>query len=255
MTFHSPIRLRTALAIVCGIGIAAGVAISPAQASMWDKKTVLTVNETVQIRDTVLEPGQYVLKLYDSQSDRHTVQIFNRDETHIINTVLAIPTERLRAAGHTEFTFWETPPGTNRALRTWFYPGDTIGQEFPYPKHLQQVTMLTSSATEMAMAAPAPEPVMAEPQPQPPAQSDVAEQPAQPESETVTPEATPEPAPEQQPAEVAQNTAPPPAETPAQSTPNQPAQLPTTGSPYPAIGLAGGLLLGLAGLLRLKRLA
>jgi len=165
MTFHSPIRLRTALAIVCGIGIAAGVAISPAQASMWDKKTVLTVNETVQIRDTVLEPGQYVLKLYDSQSDRHTVQIFNRDETHIINTVLAIPTERLRAAGHTEFTFWETPPGTNRALRTWFYPGDTIGQEFPYPKHLQQVTMLTSSATEMAMAAPAPEPVMAEPQP------------------------------------------------------------------------------------------
>jgi len=227
--------------MLCGVGLAAGIAASPARADQWNKKTILTVNDTIQVRDTVLEPGQYVLKLLDSQSDRHIVQIFNRDQTHIINTVLAIPRQRLQPTGNTEFTFWETPPGTVRAMRTWFYPGDSFGQEFPYPKHLQQVAML------MHPAFPAPEPApAAEPEASNNAEPAPIEAPAQ-------SEATPEPAPEQQPAEVAQNTAPAPAETPAQSTPEQPAELPKTGSPYPEIGVFGALLLCMGGLLRLKR--
>jgi len=241
MNFQLLIPSRAALGILCGMALAAGVATTPVRADQYDKKTILTVNETVQVRDTVLEPGQYVLKLLDSQSDRHIVQIFNSDQTHIINTILAVPRERLQPTGRTEFTFWETPPGNVRALRTWFYPGDSFGQEFPYPKHLQQVAMLmppaTAPAPPPAPMASNPEPAPAEPAAEPPAQSEAA---------------APEPAPEQ-PAEVAQNTAPP--ETPAQSTPEQPAQLPKTGSPYPEIGIAGGLLLCLGGLLRLKRQA
>jgi len=245
MTLHSLIPSRTGLAILCGMVVATGVVTTPARADLWNKKTILTVNETVQVRDTVLGPGQYVLKLFDSQSDRHVVQIFNRDETHIINTVLAIPRERLQPTGHTQFTFWETPPGNVKALRTWFYPGDLIGQEFPYPKHLQLVAMATN--TEMAMAsntessqteassneASSNDEAQAEAAPAEPAPSESAETAAQPE----------------QPAEVAQNDQAP-AETPAQS---QPAELPRTGSPYPAFGIAGALLLGLAGLLRVRR--
>jgi LPXTG-motif cell wall-anchored protein len=235
MNSHSLIPSRTALAIASCLGLA--IAMSPARADEWNKKTTLTVSETIQIRDTVLEPGQYVLKLLDSQSDRHVVQIFNGDQTHIINTVLAIPRQRVYPTGKTEFTFWETPPGNARALRTWFYPGDEIGQEFPYPKHLQQVAMLMPPAPPSA-----PEPVATSPEPSP--ETAPAEPQAQPQS------TAPEPAPEQ-PAEVAQNAAPP--ETPAQSTPEQPAELPKTGSPYPAIGMAGALLLALAGLMRLRR--
>jgi LPXTG-motif cell wall-anchored protein len=219
------------------MALAASVVTTPARADEWNKKTVLTVNETVQVRDTVLEPGQYVFKLLDSQSDRHVVQIFNADETHIINTVLAIPAQRLEPTGNSEFTFWETPPGTARAMRRWYYPGDNFGQEFPYPKHLQQVAMLITPAP---VAAPAPVVVESNAEPAPP------EPPAQPEAVQ-----TPEPAPEQQPVEVAQSTAP--AETPVPSTPEQPAELPKTGSPYPALGISGALLLGLAGLLRLRR--
>jgi LPXTG-motif cell wall-anchored protein len=235
MNWHSLIPSRTALALLCGMGLAAGIATSPARADLWNKKTILTVNQPIQVTDTVLEPGQYVLKLLDSQSDRHIVQIFNRNETHIINTVLAIPAERVIPTGRTEFTFWETPPGTYKALRTWYYPGDNFGQEFAYPKHLQQVAMVTTPAP------PPPAPAPVEPAPEPQAQSEAP---------------APEPAPEQ-PAEVAQNTAPPapaPAE-PAPSQPAPPAELPKTGSPYPAIGIAGAFLLGLAGLLRLRRTA
>src|SRR5437773_4397241 len=109
------------------------VGLSPAaRADMWNKKTIMTVNQAIQVLNKVLEPGTYVFKLADSQSDRHIVQIFNGDERHIITTILAIPNYRLRPRGHTELDFWETPAGMTPAVRAWFYPGDNFGQEFAY---------------------------------------------------------------------------------------------------------------------------
>jgi hypothetical protein len=104
------------------------------KADQWNKKTVLTVNEAIQLPHTVLQPGTYVFKLADSQSDRHIVQIFNAEESHIIATILAIPNYRLKPTGKSVFRFWETPLGNPKAMRAWFYPGDNFGQEFAYPK-------------------------------------------------------------------------------------------------------------------------
>lgn len=221
------------LSLFFGMALSAVLIVSQARGDQWDKKTILTVsNQPIQIRDTVLEPGQYVLRLLDSQSDRHVVQIFDRYQTHIINTVLAVPANRAWPTGRTEFTFWETPPGTYKAMRTWYYPGDSMGQEFPYPKHLQQIAMVIPPAPA-AEPAPEPQPEAANPEPAP------AEQP-----QTVNPE------PEQQPTEVAQNT--PPATTPdtTTATSEPQTQLPQTSTPYPLIGLGGAAMLGLYGLLR-----
>ena len=104
------------------------------KADQWNKKTVMTVKEAIQLPHTVLQPGTYVFKLADSLSDRHIVQIFNADETHIIATILAIPNYRLKPTGKSVFRFWETPAGNPKAMRAWFYPGDNFGQEFAYPK-------------------------------------------------------------------------------------------------------------------------
>jgi LPXTG-motif cell wall-anchored protein len=232
---------RAILAMLCGVAFTASFVPGSARADQWDKKTILTVNEPIQIRDTLLQPGQYVMKLYDSQSDRHTVEIFNRDQSHIINTILAIPTQRFRPTGHTQFTFWETPPGTPRAMRSWYYPGDTIGNEFPYPAHLQQVAMASNTTTNTTTEAN-----------------------TQTESQTTTtpaPQQEAETHEEQQQTEIAQNTTPTPAPAPAEQpapTPapaEQPQQLPKTGSPYPLIGFGGLLLLGLYGVMRVKRIA
>lgn len=246
MQFSPSIRSRTALAMVCGAVLAGSILTVRARADEWNKKTVLTVNEPIQIRDTYLKPGRYVLKLYNSPSERHIVQIFNADETRIINTVLAVPKERYEVSGHSEFTFWETPAGKARALRAWFYPGDQIGQEFPYPKHLRDVAMLeTSRTTETTTTQQA----AATPQP------------------TATEETK-----ETQSVETAENTPPPPveqpsvapAETPAAAPPppppyqgeaNRAAELPKTASPYPLIGFSGLLLIGLSGLIRVRRSA
>jgi hypothetical protein len=85
-------RINSLVAVMCGMMLAVGLLTSHARADQWDKKTVLTVqNQPIQVEDTVLQPGQYVFKLLDSSSDRHVVQIFNEDQSRIINTLLAIP--------------------------------------------------------------------------------------------------------------------------------------------------------------------
>ena len=105
-----------------------------AQADQWNKRTILTVNEPIQVPGKVLSPGKYVMRLMDSPSQRHIVQIFNEREDQLQTTILAIPNYRLQPTGNTEFQWWETPAGQPRAMRAWFYPGDNFGQEFAYPK-------------------------------------------------------------------------------------------------------------------------
>jgi hypothetical protein len=102
-----------------------------AKADEWDKKTVITVQGgAVQIQGTTLEPGKYVLKLVDSQSERRILQVFNADETKLETTILANAAYRLEPTGRTAFTFYEMSVGQPPAVRTWFYPGDNFGLEF-----------------------------------------------------------------------------------------------------------------------------
>lgn len=204
-----------------------------AHADEWNKLTFITVNEPIQVPNMVLPPGKYAVQLLDSPSDRHIVQIFNADRTHLITTILAMPNYRLEPSGKTVLSFWETPPGQPKALRAWFYPGDNYGQEFAYPK---------SAAAQIAARAHAPVPTTEATQPQEMATAPVTTTPA------------PEPAPEPQP-EVAQNTPPPapaPEVTPAPE-PAPPQELPKTGSQYPLIGLFGLGALSIFALLRALR--
>lgn len=121
--------LASCLALVCLLNP------SDALADVRDKKTIITTNAPLKIpNNTLLPAGKYVVKLLDSQGTRNIVQIFNERQDKLYATVLAIPNYRLKPAEETEFTFWETPAGQAMALRSWFYPGDTYGVEFTYPK-------------------------------------------------------------------------------------------------------------------------
>ena len=128
------IRNFKAFAAASCLGVATLAVSQFAMADQWNKKTILTVNEPIQVPGKVLQPGKYVMKLLDSPSNRHIVQIFNEREDQLQTTILAIPNYRLQPTGSTEFQWWEVPAGQPRALRAWFYPGDNFGQEFAYPK-------------------------------------------------------------------------------------------------------------------------
>lgn len=219
-----------ALAIT-GLGLLGSLFVPKAHADAWDKMTVVTINEPVIAGNKVLNPGTYVWKLLDSQSNRHIVQIFDKDQKHLEETILAIPNERLQPTGDTRFAFWETPAGVPKAVRAWFYPGDNFGQEFAYPKKL---------VAQLASAVPVPVPAnYHEPEP--------AVQPAP------APEPAPQPAPEPTAAAPQPEPAAPAAEAPAvqQPAPAEPAptSLPHTASSTPIIGLLGFAALGLAGML------
>jgi hypothetical protein len=97
-----------------------------------DKKTIVTVNEPIQVPGKVLPAGTYVLKLLES-NDRTLVAIYNADETHLITTVQSIPDSRMQTPSKTILQLEERPSGQPEALKAWFYPGDNAGVEFVYP--------------------------------------------------------------------------------------------------------------------------
>jgi hypothetical protein len=116
------------------VTLLAATVLPSAHADTWNKKTVVTFSQPVEVPGKVLPAGTYTFQLLDSPSDRHIVQIFNADGSQIIATILAINNYRLQPTGDTVMKFRETPGDAPEALRAWFYPGDNFGQEFVYPR-------------------------------------------------------------------------------------------------------------------------
>ena len=129
MQFKRAVQLSLRVAMLCAV-FGAGV-----RADTWDKKTIVTFSESVEIPGQVLPAGTYVFKLANTVSDRHIVQIWTEDETHILATIIAVPNYRLELSNRPVFEFDERPGNSPMALRSWFHPGDNSGQEFVYPRY------------------------------------------------------------------------------------------------------------------------
>ena len=126
--------MKKAIWIGLALSVLGLVAASTARADDRDKKTVLTFTQPVEIPGRVLPAGTYMFKMLDSWTDRHVVQIFNEDGSTVIASVLTVPNYRRQSTNETVIRFREMPAGTPEAIRAWFYPGSTIGEEFVYSK-------------------------------------------------------------------------------------------------------------------------
>jgi len=236
-------RFKTVMA-VSFVALASATLAPSAKADDWNRKTEITFSGPVEIPGvhlagwSVLPAGTYVFKILDSQSDRHIVQIFSKDELTVYATILAIPNFRLKATDKTVMTFRERPVGQPEALRAWFYPGRNSGEEFVYPKaraiEIAKATntpvLFTEAEIPLEVAAPiksADEPVVVQLKTAP-------IRAIQPTGEEV---------------QLAQVVTPPPAEVAVASTVAEqppPETLPKTASPFPLIGLLGLLALSAA---------
>ena len=218
-------QMKTRVMLFVGLGLLGGI-VQRAAADDFDQKTVFTFSGPVEIPGQVLSAGTYVFKLADSSSDRNIVQVFNKDETHLYGTFLAIPDYRIKPAGKTITTFEERPAGSPEAVKAWFYPGENYGRDFVYPK---------PKATALAKANNTPVPSM----------------PAEFAANTIKPAAT-----VKAPHIVAMSQAPLKAQKPTEEEVEiaevfavsaeapLPPTLPTTASPLPLIGLVGLLSIG-----------
>jgi hypothetical protein len=233
--------LKTVPATVFCLALIGATCAPSAKADEWDKKTTITFSGPVEIPRVhvegsgVLPAGTYVFKLLRSSTNRHIVQIFNKEETKIYATILAIPNYRLKPTDKTAVTFRERPAGEPPALRAWFYPGKNWGEEFVYgraqaielAKETNTVVLSTTSESQEEVAEGMP--AVSEPEVARMIEAPVAAtQPTGEEKEMAT-----------------AVTAPPAEELAAESAPTEVAEmLPHTASPLPLIGLLGLLALG-----------
>jgi hypothetical protein len=219
-----------------GVGLFGIMMLPQAKADDWDQKTVFTFSGPVEIPGRVLEPGTYVFKLADSQSDRNIVEVFNKKENHLYGIFLAIPDYHLKPAGKPILTFEERAAGAPEAVRAWFYPGENYGHEFVYPKAKAMAlakannTPVASMPNELAANTTKPTNNMNEPHVMAMKQAPLKAQ-----------------KPTQEEVEITEVFAPPPQQ---QAAAQMPAKLPRTASFFPLIGLLGLVSFGTAGALR-----
>jgi len=125
-------RILNALGLsLCGALLCAALG-AGTRADNWDKKTIVTFGDSVEIPGQVLPAGTYVFRLADSPANRHIVQIWSGDENQLLATVLAVADYRLDPEDRAMFEFEERPSDSPMALHSWFYPGDSTGPQFVY---------------------------------------------------------------------------------------------------------------------------
>jgi outer membrane protein OmpA-like peptidoglycan-associated protein len=120
-----------------------------ARADDWNKATRLTFNQPFEIPGMVLPAGTYVFKRADSV-DPHVIEISNADETHVYATLETISDYRMEPSDKTVVTFEEREKGSPEAIKSWFYPGDTIGEEFVYTPSSRKKDTLAAMQSEIS---------------------------------------------------------------------------------------------------------
>ena len=128
--------LRIKLGLCCALAILVSLSLGTAFAQgPVDQRTYFTFSAPFELPGgKTLPAGRYTFKIVDSPSNRHVVQILSEDGSQVHATVLAIPAQRLDPPNEPEVRFMETASNMPPAIRTWWYPGRTIGHEFIYPK-------------------------------------------------------------------------------------------------------------------------
>jgi hypothetical protein len=109
-----------------------------ARADQGNQATKVTFSQAVQIPGRVLPAGTYWFILPEDVNEHYQVRVFNADRTMLLATFFTNSAQRALATSHGSFTFAERGSSQAPALVTWFYPGNTTGHEFLYPKQVEK---------------------------------------------------------------------------------------------------------------------
>jgi hypothetical protein len=139
----------------CVAAILTAISATPAvaQGGPMDSRTEFTFNQPVEMPGMTLPAGTYVFRFVDATSGRKVMQVQAKDaSSKTYGMFLTISAQRPKASDNAELRFLETPAGQPTAVKTWWYPGNTIGREFIYPKsqarRLAQATNQTVLTTQ-----------------------------------------------------------------------------------------------------------
>jgi hypothetical protein len=105
-----------------------------------NQDTFFTFSQAVELPKTTLPAGTYFFQLMDSDSNRHIVKVMSQDRKQLHATLMAIPYySNDRPPDDPQVRFLETPAANgvaaSNAIKTWFYPGNSVGHEFIWPRN------------------------------------------------------------------------------------------------------------------------
>ena len=119
-----------------------------------NQDTYFTFSQAVELPKTTLPAGTYFFQLMDSTSNRHIVKVMSKDRKQLFATLLAIPYySNDRPSEDPQVRFLEVPAGNGvaatNAIKIWFYPGNTVGHEFIWPRN--RATALASATRQSVL--------------------------------------------------------------------------------------------------------
>jgi hypothetical protein len=105
-----------------------------AVADNWDKKTIVTFVQDVEIPGQVLPAGTYVFKLLRSNSDRSVVQVWTAREKQLLATLITVGDSYPNPSGdpYVVLDMTGTEEGYPPAVVSWFFAGSDEGRDFIY---------------------------------------------------------------------------------------------------------------------------
>jgi len=117
-----------------GLSLVATLIPATAQAQPADKLTYFTFSGPIALPGTTLPAGRYAFRIVDTTTSRKVIQVLSDDEKKPYAMMNTIPDQRRDPAKDATVSFYETPAGTPAAVKSWWYPGESIGYQFIYPR-------------------------------------------------------------------------------------------------------------------------
>jgi hypothetical protein len=108
-------------------------AAAPARADENTKLTYFTFSKPVQLPGKTLPAGKYRFELADPQESRRVIKVSSEDGSKQIAMLQTVQYTLRDPAKDPIVLFAETAASDPVAVKTWVYPGETIGFEFIYP--------------------------------------------------------------------------------------------------------------------------
>jgi hypothetical protein len=127
-------RARTCVITCCALVLLGAFTAATVAATPLDKRTTFTFSAPFTVPGVTLPAGTYIFRLADDLRGCDIVQVLGAENGvtyamfHTLRTPRGIPVDK------PELRFLETATDMPIAVRSWWYPAETQGYEFLYPR-------------------------------------------------------------------------------------------------------------------------
>jgi hypothetical protein len=136
--------------LVSAFALAWCLGISTASADEWNRRTVLTINQSMVVPGATLTPGTYTFLLTNPETSRDVVTIM-RDDGSVVTSAHIKRMPRLSDNRDLALAVVLNESSSMPVMKGWFYPGLASGFEFVYP-HQEERTIARAEAVEIPVA-------------------------------------------------------------------------------------------------------